>query len=120
MAGWPPPWDEVVRHLERAGLDLLVPTPEKLEEVAGELERAESRLRELLRPAGAPGAGPPGTEPHALRQLRRQVGRVAALLENAGALRLGWARVLGVMIAGYTSRGEPVPLEAPAGIVIEG
>lgn len=120
MAAGPSPWDEVAPRLEWGARRLLELAPEAIEEAAGEFERIERRLRELVRADGERGAGPPCPEARTLRELRRQVRLAALLLENAGALRLGWARVLSVMTAGYTPHGEPAALKPPATVAVEG
>ncbi|MCS7314086.1 MAG: hypothetical protein RMI94_05815 [Bryobacterales bacterium] len=120
MSTEPPSAKELVSRLEQASRRMLEPTPEAIEQVARELESVESCLRQRLGAAGdaLPGLG--GAELRLLRELRRQTRRAAVLLENAAALRLGWARLLSVMTAGYTPQGEPAPLETPASLIVEG
>jgi hypothetical protein len=46
-----------------------------------------------------------------LRQLQRAIGLVKLLLDTAFQFHRHWARRLGMMTRGYTSDGEPAPVE---------
>lgn len=120
MVVGPPEWDAVAARLERAARCLLAPTPGAVEEAATELESVESRLRELLRAPEQVGSWQAVVDARSLRELQRSLRIVALLLENAGALRVGWARLISVMAAGYTSQGQPAPLQPPPSVVMEG
>lgn len=54
-----------------------------------------------------------------LAALRERIVRVRRLIEEAGRLRLGWARMRAAEEAGYTASGEPL-VAAPGVLEVRG
>lgn len=92
---------ETVALLRRALPRAVDASPAALEECAQALEQAHAHL---LR---ARGEGMPGLPPEAIQELRREIGRLAAILEQAATFHQGWVRLRNALTAGYSCHGAP-------------
>jgi len=106
--------------LEQAGRNLLYPSAENLDAACGDLELARSCLEQLAESCRRAPDENRAAIREGLSTLRGQLDRVRALLEQAGGLRLGWARLLAAMVGGYTREGTPAPLTANPSLSVEG
>jgi hypothetical protein len=84
---------------------LLRPTARTVEDSNLHLQAAVCCL-EALTHSRRPGAKPAQEVAAEARELRKDIGRTAALLEGAAAFYFGWARVLYAATCGYTAQGE--------------
>ena len=101
---------------------LLLPTPPALTGAVAALERAIGCLETLgqsLRSGGPAGSGRKELR-EALEEVRRELGLVRGLLENAAGLYSGWARCLYRVACGYTARGEPTAPQGLQRVSVEG
>jgi len=99
---------------------LLSPTPQSLEHSAPHLEAAAGCLKALEHALRAGAAPPRQSVLPELSELRRQVLLVQALLQQAGAFYVGWARLLAATLGGYTPQGEPAVPPAVRRLSMEG
>lgn len=117
IRGWLQQADQA---LEAARKALSEPTPGAVEaagEVFGEAMAALGALQ-------AASVGLPAPDREGLREslenMRGKARWLAALLDHAAELRLGWARWLAAAVAGYTQQGRPAPLMPTPTVSVEG
>lgn len=110
---------EAQASLSAARQHLVIAPAGSLEPIENELKAAEAAL---LRLAGActPGCCQTTQLAEGLRELKASAQLLAALLEQAAAFRLGWARLWSALAGGYTAGGEPAPLALPPTLSVQG
>jgi hypothetical protein len=97
---------------------LITPTPERLGECGPVLEDAAELLKSLLENRKGAANAPHLTDE--VHGLRRELGVVAALMQQAAGYYLGWAQMLGAATTGYTSEGAIPPLATRPQLSVEG
>jgi len=112
--------DEWERSLRAARARLLRPTPEALRLCTQDLQAAHAALARLIAHLQTEGRQPPKSLQQKIQSWRDSTRLLSILLEQAAALRLGWARLLGSITQGYTPQGEPAPLSVAPGMSVEG
>ncbi len=113
----------VVRQLHamvrEARVPLTDPTVDNLDDCRGRLDEVAGAVRKLQ--ASLPGAD--RKRDAALRAplaaLRAEIARVAILLDGAAAFHVGWMRLAGCMVSGYTADGTPAAPEATRRVLVE-
>jgi hypothetical protein len=87
-----------------------------LSKAAGHLSAIEHRLR------AQPAVSKVVSIDHVreLKSLQTDLRAVQKLIEHGAAFHRGWARLLGVAAAGYTSSGEAAPLRARGSVAMKG
>ena len=88
-------------------------SPVEIEGSLSELEALGRSLRLLETP-------PTPQVTAELAALQADLKRAAQLVQSGLALQLGWARVLGAAIGGYTPKGDAAPLTLPAQHSVQG
>jgi hypothetical protein len=102
-------FSRVRRNVEALRIALLSPVPRDLEGCFPALEEAVQGLSSLREEfSGGTAATPPLRLE--IAALANDLWMVSRLIDNGAALNLGWAKLLGGMVAGYLPTGEPAPL----------
>jgi hypothetical protein len=105
--------------VREAGMQLIDPTADNVDNCGGRLDEVANALRKLL--AGLPNAGQEHNvalaEP--LASLRAEIGRVAMLLDTAAAFHMGWMHRAACMVSGYTADGTPATAETARRVSLE-
>ena len=105
--------------VREAGMQLIDPTADNVDNCGGRLDEVANALRKLL--AGLPNAGQEHNvalaEP--LASLRAEIGRVAMLLDTAAAFHMGWMHRAACMVSGYTADGMPATPETARRVSLE-
>ena len=88
---------------------LIAPTPQALDSCQDALRRAVAAMAEFRTQHRdvpiALDAAP------IVRGLQAEIRRAKQLLQNLASFYHGWERILGTMSGGYTSSGDPAPVE---------
>jgi hypothetical protein len=106
-----------IREVRRV---LVAPTPETLARCQPYLAESIARLKELEEAVHSGQARGMKKLCAELSELRKDLRQVGALLNQASAFHLGWARLFAAMTAGYNRRGEPACREPIRRISIRG
>ena len=110
------------RKLRQVRQILMTPSPEQLGECGPVLEEAADLLGSLLE-GGMSGTRGSLLVPllrEELQVLRRELTVVTALMQQAAGYYLGWAKMLGAAIGGYTNHGDVPPLVVESRLSVEG
>ena len=97
------------RCVEGLRIALLSPSPQEMAACLPALEQAVQDLSSLQQELSAGTGGSAGLRSE-VAALARELRVVTRLADHGAALNLGWARLLGGMVAGYLPTGEPAPL----------